>query len=183
MTKILVILYSTYRVISVLDPNTLYLEFGSGSWNSIHFDSGSEPFHTVRSASRVWLFVVLIFYCLDPDPISEYESPFGSRSTAQLTLPQVPSLTEHPPNFLVASELRSHVTPVVAVVVPDLVDDTFETESEFSEAPGPQPDERDRSAGDFRIGTLDPVLPRRIWSDPELELFVMDPARMKEQIY
>lgn len=59
---------------------------------------------------------------------------------------QVPSLPDHPPNFLVASELRAHVTPVA--VVPDLVDDTFETESEFSEAPGPQLDERDRWEGD-----------------------------------
>ena len=49
------------------------------------------------------------------------------------------------------------------MVVPDLVDDTFETESEFSEAPGPQPDERDRSAGDFRIGN-----PRSSVAAPDL---------------
>ena len=58
---------------------------------------------------------------------------------------KVASLPDHPPNFLVSSELRAHVTPVA--VVPDLVDDTFETESEFSEAQGgelQQPDERDR---------------------------------------
>jgi hypothetical protein len=36
---------------------------------------------------------------------------------------KVPSLPDHPPNFLVASELRAHVTPVA--VVPDLVEDSI----------------------------------------------------------
>ncbi len=36
---------------------------------------------------------------------------------------KVPSLLDHPPNFLVVSELRAHVTPVA--VVPDLVDDSI----------------------------------------------------------
>ena len=30
---------------------------------------------------------------------------------------KVPSLPDHPPNFLVVSELRAHVTPVVVVSV------------------------------------------------------------------
>ncbi len=35
---------------------------------------------------------------------------------------KVPTLPDHPPDFLVASELRAHVSPVA--VVPDLVDDS-----------------------------------------------------------
>ncbi len=35
----------------------------------------------------------------------------------------MPSLPDHPPNSLVASELRAHVTPVA--VVPDLVDESI----------------------------------------------------------
>jgi hypothetical protein len=36
---------------------------------------------------------------------------------------KVPSLPDHPLNFLVAIELRAHVTPVA--VVPDLVDESI----------------------------------------------------------
>ncbi len=36
---------------------------------------------------------------------------------------KVPSLLDHPPNFLVASELHAHVTPVA--VVPDLLDNSI----------------------------------------------------------
>ena len=60
-------------------------------------------------------------------------------------LVQVPSLPDHPPNFLVASELSQHVTPVA--VVPDVVDDLVDdAASEVGAANNSVPlsDERER---------------------------------------
>ena len=60
-------------------------------------------------------------------------------------LVQVPSLPDNPPNFLVASELSQHVTPVA--VVPDVVDDLVDdAASEISNATTAVPlhDERER---------------------------------------
>ena len=63
-------------------------------------------------------------------------------------LVQVPSLPDNPPNFLVASDLNHHVTPVAVVPeVPDVVDDLVdETASEFGGAASTVPlnDERER---------------------------------------
>ena len=57
---------------------------------------------------------------------------------------QVPSLPDNPPNFLVASEISNHVTPVATMVPPDtdtLVDDTIDdTASELTHVN----DERER---------------------------------------
>jgi len=55
-------------------------------------------------------------------------------------LVQVPSLPDSPPNFLVASELSHHVTPVA--VVPDLVEEVDDSASEISAVP--LVDERER---------------------------------------
>ena len=59
-------------------------------------------------------------------------------------LVQVPSLPDNPPNFLVASELSQHVTPVA--VVPDVVDDLVDdAASEISTSNTvPLHDERER---------------------------------------
>ena len=59
-------------------------------------------------------------------------------------LVQVPSLPDNPPNFLVASELSQHVTPVA--VVPDVVDDLVDdAASEISTTNTvPLHDERER---------------------------------------
>ena len=57
----------------------------------------------------------------------------------------MPSLPDNPPNFLVASELSQHVTPVA--VVPDVVDDLVDdAASEISNATTAVPlhDERER---------------------------------------
>ena len=56
---------------------------------------------------------------------------------------QVPGLPENPPNFLVASDLNHHVTPVAVVpdVVEDLVDDSA---SEMGAASSQLADERER---------------------------------------
>jgi len=58
-------------------------------------------------------------------------------------LVQVPGLPENPPNFLVASDLNHHVTPVAVVpdVVEDLVDDSA---SEMGAASSQLADERER---------------------------------------
>ena len=60
-------------------------------------------------------------------------------------LVQVPSLPDNPPNFLVASEINSHVTPVAVVpdVVDDLVDDSA-SEMGASNISGPLVEERER---------------------------------------
>ena len=60
-------------------------------------------------------------------------------------LVQVPSLPDNPPNFLVASEIHSHVTPVAVVpdVVDDLVDDSA-SEMGASNISGPLVEERER---------------------------------------
>ena len=60
-------------------------------------------------------------------------------------LVQVPSLPDTPPNFLVASEINSHVTPVAVVpdVVDDLVDDSA-SEMGASNISGPLVEERER---------------------------------------
>ena len=60
-------------------------------------------------------------------------------------LVQVPSLPDNPPNFLVASEINSHVTPVAVVpdVVDDLVDDSA-SEMGASTTSVPLVDERER---------------------------------------
>ena len=55
----------------------------------------------------------------------------------------MPGLPENPPNFLVASDLNHHVTPVAVVpdVVEDLVDDSA---SEMGAASSQLADERER---------------------------------------
>ena len=61
-------------------------------------------------------------------------------------LVQVPSLPDNPPNFLVASEIHSHVTPVAVVpdVVDDLVDDSASEMGGASNISGPLVEERER---------------------------------------
>ena len=62
-------------------------------------------------------------------------------------LVQVPSLPDSPPNFLVASELSQHVTPVAVVpdaVVDDLVDDTSSDIGASTHSVVPLNDERER---------------------------------------
>ena len=58
-------------------------------------------------------------------------------------LVQVPGLPDTPPNFLVASEISNHVTPVA--VVPDVVDDLVDdAASEANNSVVPLNDERER---------------------------------------
>ena len=75
-----------------------------------------------------------------------FSSHWSSLEQEQLEFDPVPSLTNTPPNFLIAAELSQHVTPVA--VVPDVVDDLVDDAASDMGAPNdsavPLVDERER---------------------------------------
>ena len=90
-------------------------------------------------------------------------------------LVQVPSLPDHPPNFLVASELSQHVTPVA--VVPDVVDDLVDdAASEVGAANNSVPlsDERERYIDQLlaEIESLQVVI-QKVWKTKICIFFIL----------
>ena len=90
-------------------------------------------------------------------------------------LVQVPSLPDHPPNFLVASELSQHVTPVA--VVPDVVDDLVDdAASEVGAANNSVPlsDERERYIDQLlaEIESLQVVI-QKVWKTKIYNFFIL----------
>ena len=89
----------------------------------------------------------------------------------------MPSLPDSPPNFLIASELSQHVTPVAVVpdVVDDLVDDAASDMGASTDTAVPLMDERERY--------IDQLLAEIESLQVRLKLFPFIPSLQSDQTF
>ena len=89
----------------------------------------------------------------------------------------MPSLPDSPPNFLIASELSQHVTPVAVVpdVVDDLVDDAASDMGASTDTAVPLMDERERY--------IDQLLAEIESLQVRLKLFPFTPSLQSDQTF